>query len=186
MPDEKKSEAGEPPVIDPEVARAGDFVLRTRMLVKLGISFEDPRLQAAVNQLGWWPQVVFELQGDEQGKPLAEVRVNEVDRVVQYELTIQGDLPADAEKRTGALIGWTQQLLGEEWSVIVQNRKKKGAKYKTIAKGERLKAFEAKPPTLSDAPFPEAVTGFRRYRTEPGRFKLPENEDLGPIIKPKQ
>lgn len=183
MSEEKKPE---PPVIDADTEAAGQFVLRTRMLVKMGISFEDPRLNQAVNQLGWWPQVVFEMQGDEQGKPLAEVRVNEVDRVVEYSLTIKGELPDDREKRTGAIIGWTQQLLGEEWVVIIQNRKRKGGKYKVIAKGDRLKPLEAKPPTLTDAPFPDAVTGFRRYRPDGKKFGFDDEIDLGPILPSKR
>ncbi len=185
---EPKAPEGPPPVIvNADTAAAGEFVLKVRMLVRMGISFEDPRLQMAVNQLGIWPQLVFDLQGDENGRSLAEVRVNEVDRVVEYALTCAGDAPEgkELEKRAGALIGWTQQLLGEEWAVVVQNRKRKAGKYKTIAKGDRLKPFEAKPPTLVDAPFPEAVAQFKRYRTDAqklGRLGRDDSLDLGPIL----
>lgn len=187
MSDDQKPEGNGPPV-DPGAKEAGEFVLATRLLVKMGISFEDPRLKAAVTQLGIWPQLVFDLEGDEKGRPLAEVRVDEVNRLVEYVVVIAGKVPVGDEltKRTGALIGWTQQLLGEEWAVNVLSRTKKGTKTKALAKGERQRPVEAKPPTLTDAPFPDAVTGYRRYRTGvQDRFKLPV-EDLGPIIRPKQ
>ncbi len=168
------------PPISESTKAAGEFVLATRMLIKMGISFEDPRLAAAVNQLGWWPQVVFDLSEN------AEVRVDESDRVVEYKVTLsvppEGD---ELDKRTSALIGWTQQLLGEEWAVVIQSRKRKNGRYKVLAKGARAKPLEAKPATLTDAPFPDAVTTFRRYRSnKPGLTT--DEVDLGPILPPKQ
>ncbi len=182
-----KPQDPEPPVIDADAQAAGDFVLRTRMLVKMGISFEDPRLQLAVQQLGIWPQLLFDLQADVAGRPAAEVRIQEADKEVEYNLTLREPLPEGDQlaKRVCAIVGWTQQLLGEEWAVVVQNRKRKASKYKTIAKGDRLKPFEAKPPTLVDAPFPEAVAEFKRYRTDEKkleRLKRDDDLDLGPIL----
>lgn len=170
-----------PPVIDVNTEAAGQLVLRTRLLVKMGVSFEDPRLQLAVNQLGWWPQVVFDLQPDG-----AEVRLQEADKVVNFDLTLT-TIPEGEElkKRSSALIGWCHQLLGEDWVVNIMNRKKKGGKYKMLAKGERLVPMEAHPPTLADAPFPEAVTQFHRYRTDEKKLptlKRDDNLDLGPIL----
>lgn len=178
MSEEKKPD---PPVMDADTEAAGQLVLRTRLLVKMGMSFEDPRLQLAVQQLGWWPQVLFSLQSDEAGKPAAEVRIDEKARVVDYNLMLEG-VPEgeDLEKRGGALVSWTQQLLGEDWVVHVQNRKKKGGRYKVIFSRDRQRGLDAKPPELINAPFPEAVTQFRRYRTE--RVEAPPVEDLGPIL----
>lgn len=186
MADEKKSEEKSgPPVIDAETAAAGQLVLRTRMLIKMGISFEDPRLRQAVNQLGWWPQVLFEIQLDENEKYMSEVRINENDRVVEFDLTLlQVPETDELTKRAGALVGWCQQLLGDDWLINIMNRKRKGGKYKVIFKGDRLRALEARPPTLVDAPFPDAVTKFNRYRADGKSLGRDDDLSLGPILPP--
>lgn len=182
----KETPAPPAPPIDASTEAAAQLILQTRMMIKAGISFEDVRMRPAVNQLGIWPQLVFDLQRDDSGKYDVEVRVNEVDHVVDFHMALDS-IPEGEElaKRAGALVQWCQQLLGEDWVVHVQNRKSKRGKYKVIFKGDRLVPLEAVPPRLEGAPFPVAVTSFRRYRNDSKKhFGFDDNTPLTPI-KPK-
>jgi hypothetical protein len=159
------------------------FALQTRILLKMGIPFDDPRLKLALLQLHLWPQLVFDpIKGDD-GKYLVEVRVIEAEHVVEFNLTLESmPVGEDLAKRAGALVEWVQQLLGEDWAVNIYNRKTKKSQYKIIHKGARRKPIEAQPPTLADAPFPEAVQNFRRYSQNNKTFCPDDDMDLGPIL----
>jgi hypothetical protein len=144
-------------------------------------------MQMALTQLYLWPQLLFELQQSEDGKYLVEVRVNEVDHVVDFNLQLLVMPEAEELKtRSERLVAWCQQLLGEDWSVHIMNRKKKNGKYKMLVEGPRRKPLEPQPKSVIDAPFPDAVTQFKRYRTEKKPFGRDDDIDLGPILPVKR
>jgi hypothetical protein len=160
-----------------------EFAIRIRTLLKMGVTLDDPRMALAVQNLGIWPQLLFDIRKDVDGKYMMEVKIDEVARILDYNLSL-ATVPeaAELEDRASKMVAWCQQLLGEDWAVHVSNRKSKKGKYKMVHKGERVKPLEASAPTLSDAPFPEAVTKFNRYRTDKKSFGFDEDMDLGPIV----
>jgi hypothetical protein len=160
------------------------FALRTRTLVKMGIPFDDPRMASAVTQLYIWPQLLFDLVPGEDGKYLVEVQVEEPTRNVIFNLTL-ATVPdkANLDSRGEHLTAWCQQLLGEDWSVCIQNRKNGSSrKYKTLYLGDRRKPLEAAVPLDPKAPFPEPMIQFHRYRQDNKSFGFDDNMDLGPIL----
>lgn len=170
------------PIADPDAEVVGQFVFWAKMMIKAGISFEDPRMKPIINQLGIWPQLVFDLQVDDKGASLTDVRIDETQRIVNFNLTLI-DIPDGDNliKRAETIIKWCQQLLGEDWSVNINNRKKNKGKYKSLFKGNRLEPVATVTPTLIDAPFPEVITNFRRYRSDGKNFRLDDDILLDPI-----
>jgi len=160
------------------------FALRTRALVKMGTPFDDPQMAQACQQLGLWPQLLFDFKKGADGKFLVETKVFEEDHIVCFNMVLE-TIPEkeDLQKRSDLLGSWVQQLLGEDWAIHVANRKSKKGPYKIICKIDRTKPLGAKTQILNGANFPEAIQSFKRYRTDGKNFGFDDSMDLGPILK---
>jgi hypothetical protein len=139
---------------------------------RTGLVYEPQALQ-----LQHYPYCLF---------PIDEARIepDDQERTLIFSLRLNDALPTgeDLERRIEALESWCWGLLGDEWLVRIETRKKRGGKAKLLHKGRRKAVF-------APAKQPEgAVVDVKRYRSldKAAAFAAVSSETLDPIIIPRK
>ena len=139
-------------------------------------------------QLKLWPHMLFEATD-------TEAVVDIENKSVHYVCRIKGK-PYTGKKlveRVAAMEGWLRTLLGDDWTVDMKYRQKKGGTPKPLFRGQRLKPLTEHEPAKTDNKnyeFKTALEKFRRYASlDPAKateaiVDLPPFDMKKPEVKP--